>query len=83
MHLFQLLADPITAIFAGGGIIFLLILAVTSIFWLWMLIDCVGNASINGTEKLVWVLVILFLHFVGALIYFFVGRGSKGGTVAT
>ncbi len=82
MHLFQLLADPLTAIFAGGGIIFLLLAVVTSIFWLWMLIDALSNSALNGTEKLVWILVILFLHFVGALIYFFVGRGSKGG-VAT
>lgn len=82
MNLPQLLADPITALFAGGGIIFLLLAVVTSIFWLWMLIDSLTNASLNGTEKLVWVLVILFLHFVGALIYFLVGRGAKGG-VAT
>ena len=28
-------------------------------------------------EKIAWVLIILFLHFLGALIYFFVGRPRK------
>jgi hypothetical protein len=46
-------------------------------FWIWMLVDCVTNASIAGPEKVVWLLIILFTHFIGALIYFFVRR-SRG-----
>ena len=56
-----------------GGLIGLLL----TIFWLWMLIDCVTNSAIQGTEKVVWVLVIIFTHFLGALIYFFVARGGR------
>ena len=41
-------------------------------FWIWMLIDALTR--LPSDEKLVWVLVIVFLHFLGALIYFFVGR---------
>jgi hypothetical protein len=47
------------------------------VFWIWMLIDCLTNGGLNGTEKIVWVLVIIFLHFLGALIYFFVGRSKR------
>jgi hypothetical protein len=43
------------------------------LFWLWMLIDCL-TSSRAGVEKLIWVLVIIFLYFLGALIYFFLGR---------
>jgi hypothetical protein len=50
-----------------------------TIFWLWMLIDCLVNPRLPSTEKLIWVLVILFLHVLGALIYFFVGRGPSAG----
>ena len=50
----------------------LLILSVfATIFWIWMLI----NAAINErdtTDKIVWVLIVLFLHFVGAAVYYFV-----------
>jgi hypothetical protein len=44
------------------------------VFWIWMLIDAIKNPRLDGTERVVWVLVILFLHFLGALIYFFAGR---------
>ncbi|HEY2826557.1 MAG TPA: PLD nuclease N-terminal domain-containing protein [Pirellulales bacterium] len=44
------------------------------IFWLWMLIDCLKNPRLQGTEKLIWVLVIIFLHVLGPLLYFFIER---------
>jgi hypothetical protein len=44
------------------------------VFWLWMLIDCLKNPRIQGTEKLVWVLVILFVHVLGPLLYFFIAK---------
>ena len=44
------------------------------IFWILMLVNAITNSRLNGTEKIVWVLVIIFLHFLGALIYFLVGR---------
>jgi hypothetical protein len=72
----QLLADP-SVIFAGLGLVFLIIFLLLSIFWLWMLIDAITNTAIDGTEKIVWVLVILFTHIIGALIYFFVVRGRS------
>ena len=71
----QLLADPFL-IFGTFGLIGGLIGVLLSIFWIWMLIEAIMNPSLNGTEKLIWVVVILFLHFVGALIYFFVARSG-------
>ena len=49
-------------------------------FWIWMLIHAITNKGLRDTEKLIWVLVVLFLHFIGALIYFFVGRPRATGT---
>jgi hypothetical protein len=46
-------------------------------FWVWMLIDCLTNEALEGNERLVWVLVIALTHFVGAVIYFFVGRPKR------
>ena len=59
---------------AGFGLIAWLITVLVFIFWIWMLVDCLQNPRLQGTEKLIWVLVIIFLHGLGALIYFFVGR---------
>jgi sterol desaturase/sphingolipid hydroxylase (fatty acid hydroxylase superfamily) len=66
-------------LFAVGGIvlvIFLVLAIATSIFWIWMLIDALTNEP-TTEQKLLWFLVIFFLHFLGALIYFFVRRSSR------
>ena len=46
------------------------------LFWLWMLIDAIQNPRLETGQKVVWVLVIIFLPFLGALLYFFVGRSK-------
>lgn len=70
----------------GAGIIGLLLLLLglafvlaCFVFWVWMLIHAIKNKGLSDTEKIIWVLVILFLHVLGALIYFFVGRPKASG----
>ena len=66
---------------AWAGILLLGFLAVVGLvlfaFWVWMLVHCLQNQALVGNEKLVWVLVIVFTHFLGAVIYFFVGRPKR------
>jgi hypothetical protein len=57
-------------LFGGCGLIGLL----ASIFWIWMIVDCATNARLRGNDKIVWILVVIFLHFPGALIYFLFGK---------
>ncbi|MBD0268592.1 MAG: PLDc_N domain-containing protein [Cyanobacteria bacterium Co-bin8] len=47
------------------------------LFWLWMLIDCAMKETDEGNSKLVWVLIILFVNFLGALAYFFIRRPQR------
>ena len=47
------------------------------VFWIWMLIHAIKNDGLSDTEKLIWVVVIVFTHFIGALIYMFVGRPKR------
>ena len=42
-----------------------------------MLVDCATNPRLQGTEKVVWILIVLFAHVLGAIIYFFVARQNK------
>ena len=42
-----------------------------------MLIDAITNGSLTGTEKIIWVLVVLFTHIIGALLYFLLARGGR------
>ena len=46
-------------------------------FWIWMLVDAIQNEPSIGNDKLIWVLVIILLGFLGAGIYFFVRRPQR------
>lgn len=43
-------------------------------FWIWMLIHSIQNKGIDDGERIAWVLVIVLVHFLGAVLYFFIGR---------
>ena len=67
---------------AFGLLVWLLMAAISLAcfaFWLWMLIHAITNKGLGDAEKIVWVIVIIFLPFVGSLIYFFIGRPKGGG----
>ena len=77
------LADlGIAPAFGGMMIAFVILGILATVFWLWMLIDAITKEP-SGTEKVVWVLVIVFLHFLGALIYFIVRRSGRDDTRLT
>ncbi|WP_394698014.1 PLDc N-terminal domain-containing protein [uncultured Methanolobus sp.] len=48
-----------------------------TLFWLWMLIDCAMKEPSEGNDKLIWIIVIIFTHLLGALVYFFVRRTKR------
>jgi protein-S-isoprenylcysteine O-methyltransferase Ste14 len=54
-----------TGIGPAEAVIIALALAGT-VFWLFMLIDCLTKES---DQKVAWVLVLVFLHALGAIIY--------------
>lgn len=62
-----LLADGLIAI----GFILLagLIGLLGFLFWIWMLVECATKESDEGNNKVVWILIIVLLHILGALIY--------------
>lgn len=66
---------------AGVSLIVLLICGLLAllacVFWIWMLISAITNPRIGGGEKVAWVLVIILLHFLGALIYLLVGKSRR------
>lgn len=48
-----------------GGPIFLILF----VFWLWMLIDC---AKREFDDKALWIILLIFLNFLAAILYFFI-----------
>ncbi len=45
--------------------------------WVWALVDSIRSEFANSTNKIIWVLVIMFLPLLGALLYLFIGREQK------
>lgn len=63
-----------------GSLFFLLFVVLGmggTILWVWMLIDCATREPSDGNDKIIWMLVILFTHLLGALIYYFVRRPQR------
>ncbi len=66
-------------VLVGFGAFFVVILVLgiaATVFWLWMLIDALVNEPTTN-DKILWFLVIFFLHIIGAIIYFVVRRPSR------
>jgi cytochrome c biogenesis factor len=55
-------------------LIWLLVMAlivVSVVFWIWMIIDC-AQRKMKDNDKVVWILILIFLGSIGALVYYFV-----------
>jgi len=62
-------------LFGGGFFLFAILLSIISlIIWVWALIDAIRNPRLNDNERILWVIVILFTHCLGALLYVCIGR---------
>jgi hypothetical protein len=46
-------------------------------FWLFALIDILRHQFRGNYEKLIWVLVVLFLPILGSILYFIIGRSHR------
>lgn len=49
----------------------------STVFWIWMLIDCARHEPREGNDRVVWVLIIAITHLLGALIYYFIRRPER------
>jgi hypothetical protein len=48
-----------------------------SVLWIWTLVDCAMHEPAEGNEKIVWILIIVFTHWLGSLIYMLVRRPER------
>ena len=53
------------------------VLVLVSIFWIWVLIDCLVKEPSDTNDKVAWMLFILFVPPVGALVYYFIRRPER------
>jgi|ETNmetMinimDraft_2_1059921.scaffolds.fasta_scaffold11619_6 NADH:ubiquinone oxidoreductase subunit 6 (subunit J) len=48
------------------------------IFWIYMIIDVAKRDFKEDSERVVWILVLVFLSWLGALIYYFAVKNGDG-----
>ena len=69
---------------SGIGVQELLLLSVfmvlPGILWLWAIIDLVKRDFSDSATKIIWALVIIFIPFVGSILYLAVGRSKTVGS---
>lgn len=58
-------------------LVFLVTGLLGTVLWIWMLVHAILNQGLTDNERLIWVLVIVFTHAIGALIYLFIGWPKK------
>ncbi len=44
--------------------------------WIWALIDILKH-DFEGYNKLIWLVLVLALPFLGVILYYFIGRGQR------
>ena len=57
-----------------GGVCFVGMLLFA--FWIWMIVDCAQNEP-PGNDKIVWIIIVITLNWIGALIYYFARRRDR------
>ena len=57
-------------LFVLGFVFFIL----PTIFWIAEIVDVLKRDFYEPNNKIVWVLVVILLHFLGSVIYYFVGK---------
>ena len=64
---------PLIMFFAFFGVL----LVGGTILWIWMIVDCATKEPVEGNERLIWILIIVLPHWIGALIYLLVRRPKR------
>ena len=84
MNAFSLLAqagpnggDVGGALFGGGlFLLWLVLVAAALVLFIWALVDAIKNPNLSDTERIVWIIVIIFVGCLGPILYLLIGRNK-------
>mgnify|MGYP001571434010 CR=1 FL=1 len=57
--------------------LFLILGVALVFFWLWMFVDCLSRNFKKEMDKLVWIIVLLYLNILGAFLYYFLVKAKR------
>lgn len=61
-------------------LVILLALLLATVFWIWMLVDCATSKKLDGTNRIVWAIIICLASYLGAILYFCIVRSRRGNS---
>jgi hypothetical protein len=61
----------------GGGLLITLFVILFIILLPLMALISVLTSEFQGNDKIIWVLIIIFLPFLGSVLYFLIGRDKR------
>ena len=64
------------ALFGGGILLTVLVILFIFLLPILALISALMN-TFPGNEKIIWILLIIFLPFLGSVLYFVIGRNQR------
>ena len=47
------------------------------VFWILMLVDCIQRDFKKDEEKIIWILILILTHILGAVIYYFMVKREQ------
>ena len=66
--------------FGVGMVIFFWILGILGlILFIWALVDCIRRQFTNPNDKILWLVLIILIGWIGPILYLIIGR--KKGTI--
>lgn len=68
--------DKIITDFSLGLFIWQTIILISIGLWIYCLIDIIKN-KFSQNDKLIWILVVLLLPFLGSILYLSIGKNKK------
>jgi hypothetical protein len=60
-----------------GVVFFGLMWVIVAVLWLVALVDILKSEFKDGLTKVIWLILVIFLPFLGSILYFFIGRDQK------
>lgn len=63
--------------FEAGWLIWAVLALAALAFWIFALVDILKSNFRRDYEKVIWVIVIIFMPFLGSILYFLIGRNNR------
>ncbi|MFN5332354.1 MAG: PLDc N-terminal domain-containing protein [Bacteroidota bacterium] len=64
----------------GSLVFILLFLLPYFLLWLYCLVDVIRSKFKNENMRLIWIIILLFVQFIGPILYLILGTNSKLST---